>query len=365
MSSFLKPRIIYDARMLGYSGIGNHIEETLKILLKRKDFEFFLIGNKEQIHKFFPKWEKILEFNAPIYSIQEQLFFPKIKGGIYHIPHYNAPIFFLNRSLVVVHDLIHLDSEEFNKPHYRFYAKFLLKNITQKAKYIITVSNYTKKRLLEAFPNTKAKVETIYNGINLKTYYPATKSEIDNFKGKYQLPKNFLLVVGIGKKHKNLDTLILALKELWNKRSIEESLVIAGTNAKIPEYVKSIITEEIQNKIIFLPTLKKNDLRILYSSAKCFVMPSKLEGFGFPLLEAMACGTPTISSRATSLPEIAGDATLYFDPYSIKEIQNAIVKILENSKLRNELIKKGKERVKLFSWNESIKQLIKIYQTIL
>lgn len=357
--------IYYDSRMLGFSGIGTHIEEILKFLLKNKNLRIVLLGNLRKIQEYFPEYQNIIEFNAPIYSIKEQLFFPDLKNGIYHIPHYNAPIKFLNRSIVVVHDLIHLDSEEFRKPHYRMYAKFLLSQITKKAKVIITVSNYTKKRLLEEFPKTRAEIITIYNGINTKEFYPSSQKEIHNFKKKYQLPDKFFLVVGIGKKHKNLDTLLLALKDLWKNKKIHYPLVVAGVNLKIPNYIKPIFTEEIKENTIFLPYLTKSELRILYSSAFCLIMPSKIEGFGFPLLEAMACGVPTISSNATSLPEIGGDSTIYFDPYSVIEIQKSILRIIEDSKLRKELSQKGLKRVKLFSWKNSVNQLIKIYEKIL
>lgn len=358
-------KVYYDVRMLGFSGIGTHIEENLKILTKKKSLDLFLMGNLHTIRKHFPDYEKNISYTAPIYSLQEQIFFPKLKDGIYHIPHYNAPIFMLDRSLVVIHDLIHLDSEEFHKPHYRLYAKLLLGQITKKARAIITVSNYTKNRLLEEFPKTKSKVITIYNGINREEFYPAKKFEIQTFKNKYQLPKNFFLVVGIGKKHKNLDTLLISLKDLWKSKKVRYPLVIAGTNAKIPDYAKAYLTEEIKDKVIVLPYLEKKEMRILYSSSFCCIVPSKLEGFGFPLLEAMACGVPTISSYAASLPEIGGDATIYFDPYSPKEIQNAILKICENKSLRESAIQKGIERVKQFSWNTSANKIINIYKEIL
>ncbi len=358
-------KVYYDARMLGYSGIGTHIEENLKILIKKKMLDIYLIGNPNTLHKFFYNYKKLIPFSAPIYSIQEQLFFPRQKEGIYHIPHYNAPIFLLDRCVVVVHDLIHLDSEEFKKPYYRAYAKLLLGQISKKAKAIITVSNYTKNRFLQEFPKTKSKVITVYNGINQAEFYPATKLEIETFRNQYHLPKKFFLVVGIGKKHKNLDTLLISLKDLWKKNQIEYPLVIAGNNAKIPEYAQPFLTEEIKDKVITLPYLEKQQMRVLYSSSFCCIVPSKLEGFGFPLLEAMACGIPTISSIATSLPEIGGDATIYFDPYSPEDIKSAILKIYNHKTLRETLIQKGLNRAKQFSWISSVKKIINIYKEIL
>ncbi|GIX43402.1 MAG: mannosyltransferase [Leptospiraceae bacterium] len=356
--------IYFDARMIGYSGIGTQIEEVISRLYQNSEIHLTLIGNKNKIQSIFPFINNIIEFNAPIYSLKEQFFFPakSSKEGIFHFPHYNAPIKHLKQSIVIIHDLIHLDSEEFKKLHYRFYAKTLISQILKKAKAIITVSEYTKKRLQEEFHTDQNNIFVNYNGINQKVFYPATKKEILEFKIKYQLPDKFLLVVGIGKKHKNLDGLLLALKELWKKQHLLLPLVIAGTNKKIPEYVKPIIDEEIKQWIFFLPFIPKEELRILYSSAFLFLMPSKLEGFGFPLLEAMACNVPTISSNRASLPEIGGDATIYFDPYSIQEIQKTILKVCNDANLRKDLIRKGKSQVKKFSWDQHVKKLIEIYK---
>ncbi len=361
-----KINLYYDARMLNHSGIGTQIEEVIPELYFSKDINLHLIGDKKKIQNhfsFFPV-NNIVEFNAPIYSLQEQLFYPKIpEHAFYHFPHYNAPIKYLNKSFVVIHDLIHLDSEEFKKPHYRLYSKTIISKIVKNAKAIITVSEYTKKRLFEEFSFYKDNIYVIHNGINKNIFFPATKKEIYAFRKKWNLPEKYFLVVGIAKKHKNLDGLLLALKDLWLKRELKiPPLVIAGTYQKIPDYIKDIYTEDIKPYVYFLPYIPKEELRILYSSSYGFIMPSKLEGFGFPLLEAMACGVPTISSKEASLPEIAGNATYYFNPYSIKDMQNAILTINKNQKLYKELIKKGFEQVKKFEWKTHVKKLIEIYK---
>jgi glycosyltransferase involved in cell wall biosynthesis len=355
--------IYFDARMLGYSGIGTQIEEVIPRLYNDVEINLTLIGNKKTIHKYFPYINNIIEFNANIYSLSEQLMFPKIdKRGLFHFPHYNAPIKHLRNSIVVIHDLIHIDSDEFKKLHYQFYAKTLIHQILNKAKAIITVSEYTKKRLQEEFKTFQNNIFVNHNGINKKIFYPASQKEQNDFKKKYKLPNKFLLVVGIGKKHKNLDGLLLALKELWLKHNFNLPLVVAGTNQKIPEYVKPILTNDIINKVHFLPFIPKEELRILYSSAFLFIMPSKLEGFGFPLLEAMACKVPTISSNKASLPEIGENATLYFDPNSTKEIQDIILKVCLDNKLRNSLIKKGIKQAYKFDWDIHVKKLKEIYK---
>ncbi len=362
MSNLLN--IYFDARMLGFSGIGTQIEEVLSLLMQNKHIHLTLIGNSKKIQEYYPNFQSIHHFDVPIYTIKEQWLFPNLinEKGLYHFPHYNAPIKNLKHGVVVIHDLIHLDSEEFQKFYYRFYTKTLLKQVIKKAKAIITVSEYTKKRLLEEFPFCKGdNIYVNYNGINTKIFYPASKKQIKDFLKKYQLPETFLLVVGIGKKHKNLDGLLLALKDLW-KNGFSLPLVVSGTNKKIPDYVKPILTEDMRRFVYFLPYIPKEELRLLYSSAYLLVMPSKIEGFGFPLLEAMACGIPTISSNRASLPEIGGDATIYFDPYSKEEIKEKILEVYNNESLRKNLISKGKKQVQKFDWNKHVKLLIDIYK---
>ncbi|MCS7204122.1 MAG: glycosyltransferase family 4 protein [Leptospiraceae bacterium] len=358
--------IYFDARMLGHSGIGTQIEEVISNLLKSPGIELYLIGKNQTIYEFFPHLpsSQVIDYDAPIYSIKEQIRYPKRKTnkGLYHFPHYNANLFQLSNGIVVIHDLIHLDSDEFKKIHYQAYAKLLLSNIVRRAKAIVTVSRYTKQRLQEVFPFHKDNIYVVHNGINHEVFYPATKNEISEFKNKYHLPNEFLLVVGIGKKHKNLDTLLIALKRLWKEKNFKLPLVVAGTNRKVPNYVKDLITKDIEKNLLFLPFIPKQEIRLLYASSLAFIMPSKIEGFGFPLLEAMACGVPTISSNKASLPEIAEKATLYFDPYNPEEIEQSILKITHDSKLRNHLIQEGKKQAKKFDWKTHVRKLIEIYK---
>lgn len=357
--------VYFDARMLGYSGIGTQIEEVLNLLRKEESIFLYCAGDKEKIRSYYPDFEetRIIRYHAPIYSLREQIFFPLFfeRKGIFHFPHYNANLMVLPRSVVVIHDLIHLESEEFRKPHYRLYARLLISSIVKKARVIITVSHYTKQKLLEYFPGSKENIHVLYNGINHDYFFPPDKEEVTAFKKKYSLPDEFLLVVGIGKRHKNLDTLLLVLKNLWAK-NFPLPLVIGGTNQKLPDYVKPVITEDMIKKIILMPYIPKKEMRLLYGAASALIMPSKLEGFGFPLLEAMACGTPTISSGKTSLPEIGGSASVYFHPESPEEMEHAILRVVTDTSLRKSLIASGLEQAKKFTWQEHVKKLLSIYR---
>ncbi|MCB1139115.1 MAG: glycosyltransferase family 4 protein, partial [Leptospiraceae bacterium] len=304
--------VLFDARMLGYSGIGTQVQSVLDLLIDRPEVQLTLAGHPETIQKSLPDFSgEIRPFTAPIYSIREQLTFPAPrKGEIIHSPHYNGALKYLRRSLVVVHDLIHLDSQEFSNPIYRFYASFFLRQVSAKAAAIATVSDYSRTRLEQNFPAAANRVQTIHNGINHRLFRPAAARTVADFRRKYQLKRPFALCVGIGKKHKNVDFVVRSLNTLWDG-GLELDLCIAGTGGKLPAYLKEAILESHKERVRILPFFEMAELPILYSSATMFIMPSLLEGFGFPLAEAMACGTPVLSSNRSSLPEVGGDVPIY------------------------------------------------------
>jgi len=202
-------KILFDARMLGFSGIGTQVENVLRRLLKEERVSLRLAGDPDVIRRLLPKAEKraeICEFRAPIYSLAEQRRFPELRSDeILHAPHYNVPIPRLTRSVVILHDLIHLQSREFAKPHYRLYCYTLLNMIARRALRVATVSETTRLEFLKRFPRAASRTRVIHNGINHKLFGPQKEKDVRAFRKRYNLPGKFLLTVGIGKRHKNLD----------------------------------------------------------------------------------------------------------------------------------------------------------------
>lgn len=366
-------KVWYDARMLGFSGIGTQVQHTLAGLFQRTNPETVPVGNAATVRRFFPEFEgSVVEFDAPIYSIKEQIRFPAPdKGAILHIPHYAAPVRLLSRSVVVVHDLIHLQSDEFAAPHFRMYARTLLNRVAAKAAAIVTVSNYTRNCLLERYPHAADRTTVIHNGIDHSLFYPATGKEMTQFRKRYNLPGQYLLSVGIGKRHKNVDFLIRALAPLWKdsgtagKKAALLPLVIAGTGGTLPHYVQQAVTETgVQSHIIVMPRLEEQELRPLYSAASCLLMPSLLEGFGFPVAEAMACGTPVLSSNRASLPEIGENAALYFDPTDEEDFREKLMELLRRPSLADRMATQGVKRAARFTWEEHVDLLTVVYRRL-
>ena len=353
--------------MIGFSGIGVQVQSTLSELLRRPAVDLTLIGDSSKLRPIFPEFQgKIVDSKLPIYSIREQIAFPGPEAGaILHIPHYAAPVRFLSRSVVMVHDLIHLQSDEFAAPHFRMYARFLLGRVAAKAKAIITVSNYTRDCLVSEFPKAADKTTVIHNGIDHSVFFPAEGKEIFEFRQRYHLPEQYLLCVGIGKRHKNVDFLIRALSLLWKNQSLALPLVIGGTGGSLPDYVADEVKKQnVQNHILTIPALEPAEMRALYSAATALIMPSLLEGFGFPVVEAMACGTPVLSSNRTSLAEIGETAAYFFDPVNEDDLRSKLTELLKRSAFAERMAMRGVAQASRFTWAEHVDLLLAVYRRL-
>ena len=273
---------------------------------------------------------------------------------------------FLASTVVVLHDLIHLQSEEFASPHYRLYAHILLHRISKKARKVITVSDFTKNEFVKRYPDGASKTKTIHNGLDHGLFHPPEREAIASFRKSHGLPEDFLLCVGIGKKHKNLDFVIRALAPLWREKRLRLPLVLGGTGGKIPDYAAIAVREGgVAEQVKPMPWLKTRELPLLYASATALVMPSLLEGFGFPVVEAMACAVPVLCSNASCLPEIAGTAAMLFDPRDARDFTAKLSVLVSEKSKRRELSEKGLQRAKDFSWERHVAELLSVYREVL
>ncbi len=263
----------------------------------------------------------------------------------------DALIFSPVDQIVVVHDTIPLIFPNY-KHKQKFYIKYFLPKILKKAKSIITISENTKKDIIKYFNINAEKIFVIPYGMK---FFKNDNIDSYEFKKKNNLDK-FILCVSNNLPHKNLPRLIEAFKIVAEK-IIDVDLLIVGYKEKKYqlEIDKKIKEYGLESRIKLLDHFKHSDLSVLYSIAYLFVFPSLYEGFGLPPLEAMACGCPVVVSNAGSLPEVCGDAAVYVDPYDPKSIAGGIIEILQNKTLRQELIKKGTEQVKKFSWESAVK----------
>ncbi|MCD6112307.1 MAG: glycosyltransferase family 4 protein [Bacteroidales bacterium] len=261
------------------------------------------------------------------------------------------------KSLAVFHDL--------NFEHYpkdlpwleRKYYRYYFPKFAKKACRIATVSEYSKNDINKLYNIPKSKIDVVYNGANEK-YTPLQENEKIETREKYSGSKEYFLFVGALHPRKNLTNLFKAFDDFKRNYSSDTKLLIVG-NKKWWTYEIRKTYENMQFKddVIFCGRLSTEDLHKVIASALALTYVSYFEGFGIPVVEAFYCNTPVITSNVTSLPEIAGDAALIVDPFSVSQISDAMMKIAKDENLRSNLISKSNIRKKEFSWQKSSEKL--------
>jgi glycosyltransferase involved in cell wall biosynthesis len=366
-------RIAIDARKLRDFGIGTYLRNIL-IELSRLDreTEYVVLCRPDDVESgdvLGRNFRMVQEPAAP-YSLAEQFRIPLVLArehvDLVHEPHYVLPPLLRCRSVVTIHDCIHLMFPEYlpNKLAY-VYAKSSMWAASRKADRILTVSEASKRDILRFFNVRPEKVAVIYNAIDERFLAPADPARMDLVRQRYQLDDPFVLYVGNIKPHKNLERLIDAFGRARSQCHENLKLIIIGDEiSKYPPLRRSVHKHKLDKHVRFLGFQPMETLAAFYRLARAFVFPSLYEGFGLPPLEAMACGTPVVTSNVSSLPEVAGGAALLVDPYNEEEIASAIVRAVTDESLRQELISRGIERARSFSWTQSVKQIHEIYMQV-
>ncbi len=322
-----------DARMANKSGIGTYI----KRIMEHIDYDVILDSSN---------------FPYKNYSIKEQLFFPykklrKEKIGVLHVPHLNIPIFYRKKLIVTIHDLTHLRYPQFlpSKFHYHYF-KFMLGMAMKKASKILADSHSTKKDIMEFFNVESSKIKVIHLGVG-KEFVIKEKKEISYLYEKYNIlqGKKIILYVGNLLPHKNLDGLLKAVPLIKE----DYVLVLIGKSFKSRYEQK-----QKKSSIIYAGEVSQNELVDFYNLANLSVLPSLYEGFGLPVLESFACGTPVACSNTSSLPEVGGNYAFYFDPKNENDIANAINKAFEWKGSPLAL----REYALQFSWEKTAKETL-------
>jgi len=372
-------KIVIDARMYGleHAGIGRYILNLIKQLEKQdKKNDYYLLLRKKYYQRLNFKNKKFNKIQAdiPHYSIKEQLLLPqtirKIKPDIVHFPHFNVPLFYQGKYIVTIHDLIKHQSkgkETTTRQASFYWLKYLGYQLAtysaiKRAHKIITPSNYWKKELIKKYNLKPSKVIVTYEGAG-EFLKKKTSLTPEKALKKYGITKPFVIYTGSLYPHKNVLNLVKAIQLLNKEEKASPSLVIASARNVFLERFKKEV-EEIKGLDIVLLAgfVPDEELIALYQEAEAFVTPSLLEGFGLPGLEAMAVGLPVVSSNASCLPEIYGEAALYFDPLNANQMAKRIKEAITNEKARENLKEKGLKQVKKYSWEKMVKETLAIYE---
>lgn len=273
------------------------------------------------------------------------------------------------KKIVFIHDVTPIRDETMKNRkilkifnYYNYYYK-LFKNSTEKADLIFTVSNFSKEDIIKTYPVAKNKIKVVYPGVMIEKFeIRATDEEINKVKQKYNLPKKYILFVGQPRENKNLKRLLKAYSMLDNNFKDEFGLVYANTTEELNKLSKEL---NVENYVRLLNGVDEEDIVPVYQASSCVTLVSTNEGFGLPLVEAMASKVPVLASNVSCLPEIVGDAGVLVNPYSEEEIKTGLEKILTDSELRQKLIKLGEERAKFFTWENCAKNFEKYVEEFL
>jgi glycosyltransferase involved in cell wall biosynthesis len=398
----MAPVVTIDARMLTSSGIGTYLEELLAGFVSiDHEFRFKVLcacanatgvrgprqnaSNTEaqreterdehnpcthrsfSVAEFSPERFQFIRATAPIYSLGEQWQVARLARGadLLHCPHYNVPYFYRGRMVATIHDLTHLVDRDFvpNRLAY-YYARIMLRAAAHHAHQVITVSEFSKRSICQALEVPENKVHVISYGVPRRILKdgPVNMALVE----KLEVSQPYILFVGLLKPHKNVQALLRAFALLPEQVRASHHLVIAGKLDTCYPALRQLSQElRLSDQVVFTGYVKDDELRALYEGAKVFVLPSLNEGYGLPVLEAMAYGVPVVVSNMSSLPEVAGDAGILVDPRDHQSIAKALESLLGDAEVRETLGERGRKRAHSFSAREFALKHLEVYRMAL
>ena len=372
--------IDYTAAVNQKAGIGRYTRSLVGALAE-VDSEneyvlFYASGRKEGVGPFFadrPNFrEQPLAISERLLSLLwHRLHLPlsieRMIGPVdlFHSPDFTLPPARCRRTVLTVHDLSFLLFPECHERSLREYLERTVPRSVARASLVLADSENTLNDLVCLLDVAPERVAVLFPGVDERFRRVEDEEDLRRTREKFGLHFPFILYLGTIEPRKNLGRLIHAYARLKAKHSIEHKLVIGGQKGWLYGDVFRRATDlRVEKDVIFPGYIPEDDLPSLYSLADLFVFPSLYEGFGLPPLEAMACGTPVVTSTESSLPEIVGDAALTVNPLDVEELARAVARALGDSELRRELQRKGVERARRFSWRATATKLLALYQQV-
>jgi glycosyltransferase involved in cell wall biosynthesis len=367
-------RIGIDARKLHDFGIGTYIRNLLRELAGMDhDTEYVILSRPEDgtaVRSLGDNFRPVEETSGN-YSLAEQIRIPlalkRERVDLFHAPHYVLPPLVRCPSVVTIHDCIHLMFPQYLPNRWALaYAQTSISMAAKRATRVLTVSESSKRDIQRFVDIPSGKIDVIYNSYDPRFGVEPDRDAVERVRERYQLHDDFVLYAGNVKPHKNLERLIEAFHIVRDRGLDHLKLVLIGDEiSKYTALRRAIHRHQLHNYVRFLGYLPEDTLAVMYRLAGVFVFPSLYEGFGLPPLEAMASGTPVVTSNVSSLPEVAGDAALLVDPYDAVAIADGIYRVLTDHTLRSELQRRGPERARQFSWESSVRRVREIYGQVL
>jgi len=357
-------------------GAGNYIIQLVTAYAKMDlDFEFLVYVQKNKRDLFdIPnnenlRWEIVSDKSPMKRLIWEQTTFPRLVQrsdlALLHSLHYTQPVRLGCRSVVTIHDMTFFLFPDLHTRSKRMFFPFAIRSSVRRADALIAISESTRQDSIRLLGVSPQKIFTTQLGITEEFRVVTDNVLLSKVLQQYDLPEAFVLYVGLVEPRKNIPFLIRAYKSLVDE-GIKHNLVIVGRIGWMyQEVFKQIEELGLEDRVQFTGYMPQDDLPMVYNLASLFVYPTKYEGFGLPALEAMACGTPVVTTAISSLPEIVGDAGMLIPPGDEQALAGAMAKVLSDSTLYNQLRTRGLQRSEHFTWERTAQGTLKVYQQVL
>lgn len=365
--------LVVDARALHLGGIGRYLREILARVLVAPTFSSVtLLGNPSELRTFAeshssPTCIGVLRHSGRLYSLRAQASWARLRftrkagGAVAFFPHWDAPIVLPPaRSVVTVHDLIHFRVPDAFPAWRRPAARAVLRRVVSRAARVVVDSECTRQDLLELEPSARERIRVIPLGVSAEFHPPETWEQV-----RLPVREPFLLCVGNKKLHKNLAAAIDVLARLL---PLHPELQLAVAGQPYPGWDDVLARAHARGvgaQVVDLPAVTDAQLRVLYGRCAALLFPSRYEGFGLPVLEAMACGAPVVASNTSSVPEVSGQAALLFDPGDVDGMTSAVDRLLTEPAYRATLTRLGRDRASEFSWDRTASLTLGVLQEVL
>lgn len=366
-------KIAFDLRRIANPGIGRYMKcLTEAIMATAPQHEYLLVlpaGAENAVACASLQVERITT-DLKYYSWREQIVLPGVlrrhKVDLLHVPHFNMPLRRVCPTVVTIHDVIYLSCpEDLPSRVGRLYYRWMMAASVRLSRRIVTVSDFSKKDVVRRLGADAEKIEVIHSGVDSAFQQVTDQSRLAEVRAKYGIAGDYLIYTGIYKPRKNHTGLLKAFR-WFLEHGPRAQLVIAGPMGDGEVLLRKLAAElGIANEVVFTGYVNESDLPALYSGARVYVCPSLYEGFGFTVLEAMACGVPVVCSKETSLPEVAGDAALFADARVPAEFGAAMHRVFFDYGLSAALTENGRKNLQRFSWPTAARKVLDMYEHVL
>ena len=373
--------IVIDGRRMRDFGIGTYIRSLVHALSRIDTANHYTVvtgPGEVRVWGALPDNFRIAVYTGDDHAYSDHLLFPlylrRLKPDLVHIPLNRVPLLMIRPYVVTVHDMVNLFYDE-QKPAaaHMYLRRFRFRRGLTRASRVIAVSEATKRDVENLLGVPPGRITRVYNAPDpgfLGRDPAAGEEERRRIMERYQIDRPFLLYAGAIRHHKSIPRLVEAFAVLREQLAAHpvygdlRLVIIGDTISQYPAVRQAVLKSKMEHAVRFLGFVPFETLRCFYEAAAAFVFPSRHEGFGLPPLEAMACGTPVVTSNVSSLPEVAGDAAMFVNPGNVFDIARGIRDVLTDEPLRAELIRRGRVQAARFSWERSARQVLEIYRDV-